>query len=149
MIFLFSMPGGSEWILILLLFGGMLIPTIFYLVTLQSTLQTISIENRAMPPGNVWLLFIPLFGTIWHFIIVNKMADSIRAEADSQNIKLDEARPGYSIGLAMCVLNCLFFIPGLNFLTGLAGLICWIIYWIKINNYKNILINNISNTRFR
>ena len=143
------MPGGSEWILIFILFGGMLIPKIFYLITLQSTLQTISSENRTMPPSNVWLLFIPLFGVIWHFIIINNMADSIKAEANSKNIKLDEARPGYNVGLAMCILNCLFFIPGLNILTGIAGLVCWIVYWVKINNYKNTLSNNNSNTTFR
>ena len=139
MTLLFSLPGGGELILIFVVLGLMVIPRIFYLITLQSTLNTISSENRKMPSGNVWLLLIPLFGTIWHFIIVNNLADSIKAEANSKNLQLDEQRPGYTIGLAMCILNCLFFIPGLNVFTGLAGFICWIVYWVKINSYKNTL----------
>lgn len=147
MTLLFSMPGSSEWILIFIVLG-MLIPKIFYLITLQSTLSNISIENRKMPPSNVWLLLIPLFGTIWHFIIVNNLADSIKAEANSKNVKLNETRPAYNIGLAMCILNCLFFIPFVNILTGIAGFVCWIIYWVKINSYNNMLISHNSNSGF-
>ncbi|MFT3701216.1 MAG: hypothetical protein QM802_02545 [Agriterribacter sp.] len=147
MTLLISMPGGTEWILILLAFGLLqIIPIIFYLITLQSTLSTISIENRKMPSGNVWLLLIPLFGTVWHFIVVNKLASSIKAEGDSLSIKLEEQKPGYNIGLAMCILNCLFIIPGVNVLTSIAGLVCWIIYWVKISSYKNILLMGRYNT---
>ena len=137
---LISMPGGVEWILILIVLGIMLIPRIFYLINLQSTFDTISVENRKMASRNVWLLLIPLFGTVWHFIIVKNLADSIKAEANSNNIKINELRPAYNIGMTMCILNCLFFIPGLNFFTGIAGLICWILYWVKINSYKSILV---------
>jgi hypothetical protein len=45
-----------------------LIPTIFYLKTLQDTLKEISVENRRMPPPNVWLLLIPLFNLVWAFL---------------------------------------------------------------------------------
>lgn len=147
MTLLISMPGGTEWILIFIALGGLtLIPTIFYLISLQSTFNTISITNRKMPSGNVWLLLIPLFGTVWHFIIVNNLADSIKAEANSKNIEIAEPRPAYNVGLAMCILNCLFFIPGLNILTGIAGLICWILYWVKISSYKNLLLTEKYNS---
>jgi hypothetical protein len=139
MTLLFDMPGGTEWILIFIVLGCMLIPRIFYIVTLQSTLDTVSVENRKMPSGNVWLLLIPLFGTVWHFIVVNNLADSIAAEAKTNDIRIEESRPAYSVGLAMCILNCFFFIPGLNILTGIAGLVCWILYWVKISSYKNTL----------
>lgn len=93
-----------------------------------------------MPSVNVWLLLIPIFGLVWHFIVINKLADSISAEATSKDIKITEPRPAYQIGLAMCILNCLFFIPGVNVLTGIAGLVCWILYWVKITAYKNMLL---------
>jgi hypothetical protein len=140
MALLLSMPGGSEWILVFFLLGIFLIPRIFYLIALQSTLDTISVENRKMAPSNVWLQLIPLFGIAWHFVIINNLADSIKAEANSKNIRIDELRPAYSVGLAMCILNCLFFIPILNVLTIIASLICWILYWVKINSYKRILM---------
>ena len=139
MTLLLSMPGPSEWVLIFLVLGLFLIPTVFYLLTLQSTLNCVSLENRKMRSVNVWMLLIPVFGFIWHFIVVNNVADSIKAEAKLKNIQLDEHRPGYNLGLAMCILNCLFFIPGLNILTTLAGFICWVLYWVKINSYKKII----------
>lgn len=140
MTLLLSMPGGSEWIFIIFSLGIFLIPKIFYLITLQSTFDTISLKNRRMSSGNVWLLLIPIFGTIWHFIVVNKMADSIKAETDEMNIKIFESRPAYNIGLSMCILDCLFVIPIVKILSIIAGLICWILYWVKINYYKNILL---------
>lgn len=137
---LFAMPGGTEWFLIFIVFGIMIIPKIIYIITLQSTFDAISVENRKMPSGYVWFLLIPLFGIIWHFIVVSNLSDSIRAEANSNNINISESRPTYNIGLAMCILNCMFFIPLLNILTMIAGFICWIIYWVSIVSYKNILL---------
>lgn len=134
------MPGGTEWFLIFTVLGITLIPAIFYLMTLQSTFDTISMENRKMPSGNVWLLLIPVFGIVWHFIVVKKLADSIKAEADSKGIKIAELNPAYNIGLAMCILSCLSLIPGLKLFTGIAGMVCWIIYWVKITEYKKILL---------
>jgi len=113
-----------------------LIPFIFYLLTLQNTLYAISSENRKMQPGQVWLSLIPLFGLVWQFIIVNHMADSLKAEFVSKNLKVDEYRPGIGIGLAYCILFCCSLIPFLGILAALGGFICWIIYWVKINEYK-------------
>ncbi len=106
-----------------------------YLLTLQNTLKAISPENRRMPPGNVWLMLIPFFGLIWHFIIVTKMADSIKAQFESRGVAIAE-RPGFGIGLAACILNCGNLIPVLNVVVTIPGLICWIIYWVKISGYK-------------
>ena len=141
MTLLFSMPGGTEWFIIFFVLGLMIIPKIFYIITLQNTLEAISLPNRKMASGNVWLLLIPLFGIVWHFTVVNKVADSIRAEADMNGIKINENRPGYNIGLAMCILNCFFFIPTLNIFTWMAAVVCWIIYWSTISGYKNQILN--------
>ena len=141
MTLLFSMPGGAEWILIFFVLGIMIIPKIFYIITLQNTLEAISAPNRKMESGNVWLLLIPLFNVVWHFIVVNNVADSIRAEADTNGIRIAENRLGYNIGLAMCIANCFFFIPMLNFITWMIGVICWIIYWSNIVGFKNQILN--------
>lgn len=138
MTLLLSMPGGSEWILILLSFGLVIIPAIFYILTLQKTLEIISPENRKMPPTYVWLLLVPLLGLIWHFIVVRDLSASIKAEAISKDLNV-ELKPAYNIGLAMCILSCLFLIPILSIFTNIAFLVCWIIYWLKINSYKKML----------
>lgn len=141
---LLGMIGPTELILLFLIPGLSIIPFIFYLVTLQSTLNEVSFENRKIQPAQVWLSLIPLFGLIWQFIIVNRLADSLREEFNSRNILLDESRPGSGIGLAYCILFCCSVIPFLGFLTAVAGLICWIIYWVKINDYKLKLRQNYS-----
>lgn len=138
---LFGM-GGSEMIVILFILLLCLVPGILYLLTLNNTLNAISPENRKMIPGQVWLMLIPLFGIVWQFIVVNRIADSLKAEFIKRNIILQENRPGASIGITYCVLNCCSIIPFLGILAGLGGLVCWIIYWVKVSNYKNLLLAN-------
>ena len=82
-----------------------LVPYIFYLITLQNTLKAVSPHNRLMPPGQVWLNLIPLFGMVWHFIVVDKISQSLRLELNERNITHDEPKPAYNLGLTMCILN--------------------------------------------
>ena len=131
---------GIMEILIIVVALGSIIPGILYLVSLQSTLNEISIKNRRMQPGQVWLSLIPLFGLVWQFIMVSRIADSLRAEFDDRQIQIAELRPGYSVGLAYCVLFTCSIIPVLGFLTSIAGLICWIIYWVKTSDFRQKLI---------
>ena len=112
---------------------------IMYLLTLQNTLKEVSVENQKMPPGQVWLTLIPLFGIVWIFIVVNRIADSLAAEFTKRNITDQDARPGYSIGITYCILNCCGIIPFVGALASLGGLVCWIIYWVKMSGYKKLL----------
>lgn len=143
--FLISMPGSLEIIIMLSGLTLTIVPLVFYLLTLQSTFNAVSPENRKMPSFNVWLLLIPVFGLAWHFFVVNRLSDSIQAEANARNIKLEEFRPTRQIGLAMCILGASTLIPVINALTGLAFIVCWIIYWVKINNYRKILLESEAN----
>jgi len=120
--------------------GGaiMLIPAIFYCLTLQKALNRVSPENRAMQPGMVWLLFIPLFNIVWNFFVVLNMAKSLGAEFKKRNIPAD-AEPGKGLGLAMCILACCGIIPVINWFSGIATLVCWIMYWVKVSAFSNKL----------
>jgi len=40
----------------------------------------------------------------------------------------------------MCILAACGVIPFLGILTGLAGFICWIMYWMKIHDYSEKLV---------
>lgn len=123
--------------LIFIMFAIFMIPTIFYILTLSKALKRCAPENQAMPPDNVWLLLIPLFSIVWQFIVVTNIAKSLAAEFRARDIHTDEVEPGKSIGLAYCILNCCAIIPLLGILAGIAGLICWILYWVKIDNYSS------------
>jgi hypothetical protein len=113
----------------------MLLQAIFYLLTLQKALNRCSPENRAMAPGMVWLMLIPLFNIVWHFFVVINVAKSLGAEFQKRGI-VEEADPGKKIGMIMCILACCGWIPLLNILTGIGTLICWILYWIKVAGFS-------------
>jgi hypothetical protein len=134
-----SKLGLSEVIVLVVIF---IIPQFFFLVTLYKTLKNVSVENRKMEPNMVWFSMIPFLGNIWQFFIVKKIASSLNAEFSKRNINIPEEQPGYVIGMTYCVLFCFSIIPLIGSLAFIAGFVCWIIYWIKINKYKNQLQNN-------
>ena len=142
MTLLLQLPGGSEWISILIVLGIVfIVPYVFFLLTLQNTLLAISPENRKMPPSNVWLMFIPLFNLVWQFIMVTNIAESIKAECVRLNISVNERKPTAGIGLAWNICSVCFFIP----FAPLASLVLLIIYWVKVNEYKNLITTNKDN----
>lgn len=82
-----------------------LVIAILYLLNLQNTLKAASPENRKMPPVNVWLLLIPLFNFYWMFVVVKRISETIAAEYESKGQALSNAKPTYSVGMAMAVLT--------------------------------------------
>lgn len=125
--------------ILIIVFLASIALAIMYLLTLQNTLKLVSQHNRKMAPGEVWLVFIPLFGIVWNFIMIGKIADSLRAEFDERNIVVPEQRPGHGIGIASASLNVAGIVPGIGPLLSLAGMVCWIIYWVKIAEFKKML----------
>jgi hypothetical protein len=134
-------------ILLLLVFVaiGVLVVAILYIMSLQKALQAISEENRQMPPGQAWLLLIPFFNIIWSFIVVTRIADSFRDEFVRLNIHSSDPRPTYNIGIAHSVLSLCGFIPVLGGLASFAGFVCWIVYWVKVNEYRKLVEANQNN----
>lgn len=143
-----SMETSTLAVIIIITIILCLIPAIFYLLTQQNTLKAIRHENRFMSPGEVWLQLIPLFGIVWAFIVVTKISKSIKKELAYNNqlsfdstpydsVDLESDRPTYQIGMAMCILFAASIIPVIGTLFSIGGLVCWIIYWVKLSQYKN------------
>jgi O-antigen/teichoic acid export membrane protein len=125
---------------------------IIFLVTQQNVLKAIQPHNRKMSPGEVWLQLIPLFNFVWIFIVVTRISDSIRQEfRDRQenaflglpNPEIMEElnrRPTYDVGMAYAVFTVCSVVPYIfGAMASLVALICWIIYWVKLAEYKNKL----------
>ena len=138
-------PGPAEIFLFFFFIIIALLPQIFYLINMQNTLKAVRPHNRKMEPGQVWLMLIPLFGLVWQFIMVNKMADSLKAEFAERKINVGEDRPGVNLGITYCILLCCSIIPFLGVLAALGGLVVWIIYWVKIAEFKSKLIGTQAN----
>lgn len=122
---------------------------VFYLITLQNAMKQVSPELQRMRPGQVWRVFIPFYGLVWQFLMIGHIADSLGAEFRKRNLPVDNARPGYQVGMTMCILNVISAIPIndpafalIKGLLGIGGLVCFILYWVKIAGYKRDLQNN-------
>lgn len=116
-----------------------LVPYILYLVMISRTLKQCAPHNQRMTPGEVWLVLIPLFGIVWHFILVGRLADSIAAEFRQRNLRCEEERPGYNYGLWSMILRCCGIIPFLGIFASLTGIVFWIMHWVRIAGYKRAL----------
>ena len=113
-----------------------------------------------MLPGLVWLQLIPLFGQAWQFFVVSRISDSLRKEFDApindSILGISEPalagiskRPTIVIGITYCILTTTG--VGMQFLKltegqlliaglfNLAGMVCWIIYWVQLGDCKRKL----------
>jgi len=121
-----------------------LIPLIFYILSLQSALAAVSPENRKLEPGLAWLLVIPVFNFVWNFFIVDAIAVSFERDFQKYGV-YHSKKQTFDLGLTMSILCCCFWIPLLNILAILGAFVIWIIYWIKVVQYKNELISIANN----
>ena len=136
--------GLQETILLLLVF---VLPAL-YLNSLRKTLLLINLKNRTIDPNYVWFMFIIFFNLYYNFKLVSSIATSLSNEFSDRNIAVDEKRPGETIGFINSIFLVLWFInaftkfdlEAINFILSLGALITWIIYWVKINKYKKLLI---------
>lgn len=127
---------------------GLVALEIFFLLSMQKALNRCSPSNRTMEPGMVWLQLIPVFGMVWSFFVVLKTSESLDAEIRYRNITGQERNPGRGVGLASCILSAWVSLVGwipyiglfLSFLPGIACVVCWIIYWVRISRTAGILV---------
>lgn len=124
---------------LLVFLAGMLIPYIFYILTLSHALNKCTPASRTMQPGSLWLLLIPLFNLVWHFLVVSAMAQSLSNEFRARGVMNVEPEPGKSPGMAMCICGVCGLIPILGILASLASLVLWIMYWVKIAEFSRQL----------
>jgi hypothetical protein len=134
--------GLGSFIWIVFVAVVVIVPWLFFLLNLRGLLERVSEPNRAMPPEHVWLNFIPVFNLGWFIYTVAKVRDSVRAEYHGRGWAID-GDLGYNVGLAAGILGiCTVFfgwIPLIGWGVGVAGLICWVIYWLKTADLKSRL----------
>src|SRR5690349_2868548 len=88
------------------------VPLVLFLLTQYTTLKCIHPDNRSLAPGAVWLQLIPLFGLVWQFIVVTRIADSLEREfsfrentfsfehPSDEPAYTSDSKPTYGIGLS-------------------------------------------------
>jgi hypothetical protein len=124
--------------LFFIIFAVLIVPMVFYLLTLQRALQKCSPQNRSQSPGLVWLEIIPVVGLVWQFVNVLAIGKSLGNEFRARRIPADPA-PGQSLGLAMCIVGVCAVIPYVGTFAALAHLVLFIIYWVKVAGFSGQL----------
>ena len=108
---------------------------ILLLMVLYNALNRLPEQFRQMPPGQVFLLLIPLFSMVWLFFVVMKISNSYRAFYEHYGV--DRGDCSYGIGLAWAICSAVGIIPYLGFLGSLGALVLMIIYLVQVSGYKN------------
>jgi hypothetical protein len=132
-----SQPLPTPVVIVTLLFAA--IAGVLYLLALQETLEKCAPASRTMKPWKVWLVLIPLFGLVWHFVVVVHWADSLANEFASRGIRGSEPAQGRTLGGAASACNVCMFIPLLYRTAGILGFVLWIAYWVKIARCSRVL----------
>ncbi|MGA2080220.1 MAG: hypothetical protein ABSH53_06360 [Holophaga sp.] len=132
-----ALVGGSIFVALLVCLAILILPTVFYLLSMQKALTLAGRENRRMEPGMVWLMFIPLFGMVWQFFIVRRVSEAVMnwAQGHGRNV----ADGGWTIGLTACILCCCGIIPVIGIFAAVAGLVCAIIWWAKVASFNALM----------
>ncbi len=131
-----------------------------YMRSLQCALRRCSPESRIISPEAMSLLLIPVLRTFWHFGVVDGLAASLEKEFKKRNLPNAPLQPGKTLGLVMCLLPILCaiamgtairlalvttktvliqWLAGISVFLALAGVVVWIVYWVKIAGYSSLL----------
>jgi hypothetical protein len=112
---------------------------IAYLGLLQRTLKCVAKDRRTISAWTVWVMLIPFVNLIFQFFLVAGIADSLRSEFNFRKSNNREDRPGYDLGLLLCLAT--LFAPFCIYekSLGLVEVIFWIAYWVKISGFRKQL----------
>jgi hypothetical protein len=129
----------------LLFLLAFLVPYVFFLLTLYRAAAQISIGNRRLIPAQVWLLLIPLFNLIWMFVVINKLASSIKSECDRLHIAYSQPTPTKDIGNIYALLAIASLMPKIGLFFGIGALVCCTIYWTQVAYFRRQFIEHKDN----
>jgi hypothetical protein len=94
-----------------------------------------------MAPNLAFLLFIPVFNTIWQLILLFSIKGSLRRlQAETPLEKNIDG--GFYYGLAMIICQLLILLPALSLVMWIASIVLWIICWTKIVEAKQLISKN-------
>nr|WP_294858326.1 hypothetical protein [uncultured Fluviicola sp.] len=137
------MYGEAAFIVIIfatIIIAAVVVMVVFYLKNLQDLLRECDPINRQIPPGNVWLMFIPLFNIVYGFIMYPKISETLKREFEYRGAP-QSGDYLKALGMVMPILNVVGLIPvqAIKGIIGLGNLVMMIIYWVKAAEMKNKL----------
>lgn len=109
----------------------MVVLFVLFLRTLSRALGLAG-EHSRMSPQLVYLNLIPLFNLGWLIYTVVRVSEAIKGRCNE--IGQDPGDGGYGVGLAYAICMLCVILPCIGILAFIAGIVLWIIYWVKITD---------------
>ena|SRR3569833_571630 len=110
---------GSQELLLVIIFVGIITAGIFYLLTLQNALKAVSKYRRKMEPGSVWVMLVPFLNAVFIFFIVEAIGASLKREYERYGV-IKTSKPTFYVGLAMAICFIVGYFWGVFSLAGLV-----------------------------
>ena len=127
------------------LVGGVVcavIINIIFAAIVSGWLKHVPEPCREITPGQVWLIIIPIFALYWQFrVYMTGVPNSFKNYFNAQG-RTDVGDCGKSLGMWMCILTFLGFIPIINMFSGIASLILLVLWMVKIHGLKQQIVQS-------
>lgn len=141
---------------VIIILVGLAVRALFFL-SLNNLNVQISENNREVGFGIIWTALIPFIDLLLFPYVVSKLSVGLYFELKSRNIPSNSEHPTKTIGLVYYAASLItnFFMVYLALTEnrnaiifilpfGLLTLVTFIIYWVQVSNYKNLLIKHTS-----
>lgn len=127
-----------HWIIVLIF-----LPFIYvyyrYCKSYKLLLSSIDPKYDRMSPNLAYLLFIPVFSTIWQLVLLFSIKGSLR-RLQAERTLAKNIDGGFYYGLAMVICQLLILIPALSAVMWIASIVLWILCWTKVVESKALII---------
>ncbi|SED05802.1 hypothetical protein SAMN04489761_4133 [Tenacibaculum sp. MAR_2009_124] len=112
----------------------------FYCYTLQKVLQNVKPDNRTRKPKSIWFMYLIPFNFIEDFFIVIDVSNSLKNEMKTNKNLTKFGDFGLTLGIGWSVAQLFSFIPNIaGQISGLIGIILWIIHWVLLHRINKVL----------
>jgi hypothetical protein len=128
-----------HWVVVLVFLGLVMVPNVFYLLTLQRAFEAIDPPMRPIAPGLVWLFLIPVFNLIWSFFLVTYLKSGYEKMNAAGRLSAPSSA-GFGVGIGYAVSLALCIIPGINFVSWIPALVLWILHWVQVSATRKLVL---------
>lgn len=137
------MSYGNEWALL----GGLLVfviiimavafaISILFCLSLYKGLQLIPENKLDFPAWFAWMILIPVAGVVFIWLTVFNVSNSFARATEGNAEAQEKAKSLFGLGLAYAILSSAAWIPYIGTLAGIPLLVIWIIYWVKVVDFR-------------
>jgi len=120
-------------LLLILFFIAIMLVRVLFAWSLYLTATRIPQQHRLFPSWFCWMTIIPFVGFVFEWLMVPfGIPWGLKKFLSGKTDAIKQINILFGIGLAYTICFSTFFIPVINIITGIGGLVLFIIYWVKV-----------------